>query len=174
MVRLDQAISVEPAHEIAAFLEDAGALDAAGVDVVLAHRRQGSASPLAFTLVAEFQLVEHAAMLRIKEHQRRAGVRQRPQQDERIPALRNIQSYGGALKHFGPPRDGPRAAARESGQVKRSWRPLVGWGATRFPDSKTGGRKKISHLLGPPGARRPPSATKVHFSQLLVLAFELT
>src|SRR5262249_33931517 len=94
VIALTQTISIGPEHEIAGRLEDSRALDATSVDVVVAHRGQFGAPSLTFTFIAELQFVQHAAVLWIEEHQRRAAVRQRLQQRERIAVLRNIPAHG--------------------------------------------------------------------------------
>src|SRR5215471_1897236 len=90
---LDQGEGIEPARQIAARLEHAGDLNADLVDVVLVHRRQPGAAALAFAFVAELELVEYGAVLRIEEYERRAAVGQRAQQRQPIAALRDILNY---------------------------------------------------------------------------------
>ena len=78
--RLAQAVGVDPTRAVTGRRKDACDRNANRIDVILGHRRQSSASPLPSALVAEFQLVENCAVLRVEEHQRRAGIRQRLQQ----------------------------------------------------------------------------------------------
>ena len=79
-----------PQHRIAAGPEHAGDFTGALVGIVFCHLRQRDARPLAAdAFIAKGQLVEHAPELRIEEHQRRAAVRQRLQQRQRIAVLGN-------------------------------------------------------------------------------------
>jgi hypothetical protein len=87
MVGFAQTLCVDPAHEVSAGLEYVCALDANVVDVLLGHRRQCGTSTLTRAFIAEFQMVEDAAVLWIKEHQRCAAIRQGSQQHDRIPTL---------------------------------------------------------------------------------------
>jgi hypothetical protein len=87
MVGLAQTVCVYPAHEVSGGLEYACALEANVVDILLSHRRQCGTSTLTRAFIAEFQVVEDAAMPRIKEHQRCAAIQQ-GLQHERIAAPR--------------------------------------------------------------------------------------
>jgi hypothetical protein len=79
VMRLAKSKRVNPEHKISSGHQHARDLSAAGIDVVLSHRRQRSTTFLASAFVAELQFVEHAPVLRIEEHHRHAGVGQRTQ-----------------------------------------------------------------------------------------------
>src|SRR6516225_1407423 len=82
MVGFAQTVCVDPAHEVSAGLEYACALEANVVDILLGHRPQCGTSTLTRAFIAEFQMVEDAAVLWIKEHQRCAAIRQGSQQHD--------------------------------------------------------------------------------------------
>ena len=73
--RLANAKGVEPQHQIAAGYEYPRDLEMTLRDEAGAHRRQHGATFLACAFVSVLQLVEHGAMLRIEENQRRAAIR---------------------------------------------------------------------------------------------------
>jgi hypothetical protein len=82
---------IGPAHEISGRLEYPRDLVLDRFDVFRSHCRQGGAATLARAFIAELQLVEHLAMLRIEEYQPDARIRQCAEQFERITALGNIE-----------------------------------------------------------------------------------
>jgi hypothetical protein len=102
MMPLTQVERIDPAHQIAARLEDARDLKANGVDIIIEHRRQSSAPPLPSALVAEFQVVEHCAVLWVEKYQWRVCLWQQAQQRERIAVLYNVH-YGRAIEHDASP-----------------------------------------------------------------------
>jgi hypothetical protein len=62
MVGFAQTVCVDPAHEVSAGLEYACALEANVVDILLGHRRQCGTATLTRAFIAEFQMVEDAAI----------------------------------------------------------------------------------------------------------------
>jgi hypothetical protein len=45
-------------------------------------------------------VIEYGAVLGIEEHQRRAAIRQRAQQQQRVAVLHNVRNEGGAIEHW--------------------------------------------------------------------------
>jgi hypothetical protein len=74
-------------QQIAAGPQYAGRFATTIVEIVAGHRRQQSATFLPRAFVAVRESVERVAVLRIKEHQRCAAIRQGLQQHERIATL---------------------------------------------------------------------------------------
>src|SRR5262249_1202717 len=90
VVGLAKPVGVHPPHAVAAWHQHARDLATAGVDIVLAHGRKLAAFALARPFAPERQFIEHAPVLRVEERKRGAGVGQRCQQLERVPALGDI------------------------------------------------------------------------------------
>jgi hypothetical protein len=90
MMSLTDVERIGPQHHIAASAQHAGRLAAAGFDGVVRHRGQLCPPLLPCARISVFEILEHAFELRIEEHQRRAAVRYRPQQLQRVALLRHI------------------------------------------------------------------------------------
>ena len=79
VVAFAQVERVAPAQQVGARREHPRRFPAALVDVAAGHCRQRETSLLPRPFVAVLQLVQHAAVLRVEEDQRRAAVRERSQ-----------------------------------------------------------------------------------------------
>lgn len=93
MVRLTYSKRIDPPQQVTARPEHASTLATDSVNVALGHWRQFGAPALSSSLVAEFQTIQHTPVLWIEEHERRAAVRQRAQELERIAALRHVWNH---------------------------------------------------------------------------------
>jgi hypothetical protein len=87
VISLAKPKSIGPLQQIAAGPQYAGRFATTSVEIVAGHRRQQSATFLPRAFVAVRESVERVVVLRIKEHQRCATIRQGLQQHERIAAL---------------------------------------------------------------------------------------
>jgi hypothetical protein len=90
VVGFTESASVDPFQNIAARPQYPRHLAAAGVNMLARHRRQQSTLFLSCALVAVCKSIQCVAVLRIKEHEPRAAIRQRLQQRERVAALCRI------------------------------------------------------------------------------------
>ena len=106
MMTLAQTKCIDPAHEVAAWPKDAGDLEAGRIEVFISHSWQCEAAPLPSALVAEFQLVEHHAVLWVEKRQWRVCLWQQAQQRERIAALCDVH-YDRVIEHDASPAPAP-------------------------------------------------------------------